>query len=109
MKRHAPEEVDSEELPLFDRPRAHANDPRTSHAAASRVDEFAGRQQRAILHVLQRLGGMTSDEVAESGVGLTKVQVARRMGELRNRGLVVATEGTRPTPSGRQATVWRAI
>lgn len=108
MKRHAPDELE-DAGPLFAHTKARTSDPRTSHEAAERVEEFAGRQQRVILHVLKRLpNGATSDELAAGSLGLTKVQIARRMGELRARGLVEETGKTRPTPSGRQAIVWRA-
>lgn len=88
-------------MPLF-RPA----DPPTSKAAAERVGEFAGEHQRLILAALDQ-GPGTKDDLADR-CGLTEQQVVRRLRGMERAGLVARTSETRPTASGRQATVWRA-
>ena len=88
-------------LPLFRRA-----DPPTSKAAAERVSEFAGEHHRLILQALGE-GPAHKDDIA-SRCGLTEQQVVRRLRAMERAGLVERTNETRPTASGRQATVWRA-
>ena len=88
-------------LPLF-RPA----DPKTSKAAAERVGEFAGEHHRLILQALGE-GPANKDAIA-SRCGLTEQQVVRRLRAMERARLVERTNETRPTASGRQATVWRA-
>ena len=88
-------------LPLFRRAgRA------TSKAAAERVSEFGGEHERLILQALSQ-GPAHKDSIAER-CGLTEQQVVRRLRAMERAGLVQRTNETRPTASGRQATVWRA-
>lgn len=90
-----------QELPLFRR-----KDPATSEAAAARVAEFAGEHERLILAALA-VGDGTKDELA-ARCGLTEQQVVRRLRGMERAGTIARTDQTRPTASGRQATVWRA-
>lgn len=96
------------ELPLF-RPRARRSDPRTSHAAADSMVAGADQHRRRILNHLRLIApdNATKDEMARA-CGLDDVQVARRISELVETGLVEASGETRPTATGRAATAWRA-
>lgn len=69
----------SEQLSIFDPPRARHRDPETSHAAASKVGGLAARHRDLILAALTRPGN-----IYEIGArcGLTHVAVARRLPEL---------------------------
>ena len=89
-------------LPLFRRA-----GPATSKAAAERVSEFGGEHERLILQALSQ-GPAHKDCIAER-CGLTEQQVVRRLRAMERAGLVERTNETRPTASGRQATVWRAV
>lgn len=80
--------------------RARRDDPGTSHAAAQRVDEFAREHQERIYAALATPG--TIHELA-ARTGLTHVQVARRLPEMRN---VHPTDDKRPSPNGRPCRVW---
>ncbi len=96
------------QLALNFAPRARKHDPRTSHAAAASVDRFARGHYLLILEWLDTflLPGGTFYEIAR-GIGLDGQQVNKRLPELERAGLVIATEHTRPGPSGRQCRVWR--
>lgn len=99
---------------LFD-PRflARTHDPETSHQAAARVREFAGRHHALILSVLRdHPGGLTVHEIA-AYCELTAHEVGKRIAELDRAeriSPVLKADGTgtltRATPSGRHARVW---
>ena len=94
---------------LFDpRPLARATDPGTSHMAAERVVEFLGTHDAIILAVLRRrpFSGFTSEQIADR-CSLTQAQVARRMKQLADAGLVLRTGETTTQRSDRDATVWK--
>lgn len=80
--------------------RARASDPATSKAAARASHGLASEHRAAILRVMRTGGDWTASEIAERS-GLTAVQVARRLAELRQDGAIRETVNTRPTPSGR--------
>lgn len=87
--------------------RARRDDPDTSHGAAERAAEFAGKHKARILEALRRSpNGATKDEISRV-TGIDPVAVARRMRELANEGLVEDSGLRRPTPTGRRAIVWR--
>lgn len=88
-------------------PRARRSDPATSHVAAESMRPAIGEQHSRILHALKYGGGKTIHELPDFVRGLDAVQIARRMSELEARALVVRTNETRPSPSGRPCTVWR--
>lgn len=62
-----------------------AHDPLTSVMAAEKALSFAGTHRERILQALQRFGPMTAKGIAEC-VGLTVVQVDRRLPELKSTG-----------------------
>jgi predicted ArsR family transcriptional regulator len=103
----------NQQLSLTLEPRALARrfDPTTSHIAADRVAEFAGKQHDAILAALRDHGPSTAHEIA-AHCGLEAHAVGKRMNELFVVGLVkTVADGkgdvmTRLTPSGRKARVW---
>jgi len=87
--------------------RARRDDPDTSHGAAERAAEFAGKHKARIFAALrQASSGATKDEISRM-TGIDPVAVARRMSELANDGLVEDSGLRRPTPTGRSAIVWR--
>lgn len=93
--------------------RARRDDPETSHEAARAAVTVAGDHMAKILGSLITQGRGTIYEVAER-LGLTHVQVARRMPELEERQVArPAMENgsplTRLSPSGRPCRVWEAI
>lgn len=94
--------------------RARRTDPRTSKAAAVKAAEFAGSHADRILAALKLHGPRTAHEL-EHLIGLSVVQIDRRVAELRRTGsLEVCTDAggsviTRPTPTGGEATVWGAV
>jgi predicted Rossmann fold nucleotide-binding protein DprA/Smf involved in DNA uptake len=91
------------ELPLF--AAARRDDPPTSKAAGRASRAFAAGHGRRILEALEA-GPGTKDEIA-ARCGLDEQQVARRMHELKRRGLVeevgeaVSPTGNRETRYGR--------
>lgn len=86
---------------------ARRADPQTSHAAAARVREFAGRHAGQIFGWLfDHPAGGTKDEIA-NGTGIDAIAVARRIAELRRTAGVYDSGETRRTPTGRAATVWK--
>lgn len=101
--------VDGQLQPLvFDEPTARATDPVTSHQAAAAVAPRAGTTRARALVALAAAGhrGLTDFELAaRTGLGQTSVGVRRK--ELRDAGLVTATDERRPSPSGTPALVWR--
>lgn len=89
-------------------PRARRTDPATSKQAARSMRSAAQTQHAAILAVLRQHGDLTFVEIA-GYLGCEPVQVARRLAELRELKLVERLPGTRPTPSGRDAHLVRAV
>jgi len=91
----------------FDFRRARRQDPATSHAAAASVRGFAiGHCARILAYLSVVSHGATFCEIA-AATWLEGQQVNKRLPELERAGLVIATEHTRPGPSGRQCRGWR--
>jgi hypothetical protein len=93
-------------------PRARRRDPRTSHAAAAQVQEFAGGHYLTILWRLRLHGPQTVSEIA-AGTGMAEQQINKRLPEMAVAGSVsVATVAGRPLTrrgaSGRLQRVWQA-
>lgn len=88
-------------------PRARAADVQTSHDAARSMVYAAQAHARRILAALEA-GPATYTELAAL-TGLAPVQVNRRLHELRRAGVVERLTETRPTPSGREARLHRAV
>ena len=110
MKRAPPEDPDDDAGPLFEAERrARATDPWTSHAAASKAPGLAARQAACILEVLRiNKGGLTVDEIATIIGTLDRVQVGRRMIDLREGGLIIDSGITRTNSNNRHVIVWKA-
>lgn len=89
----------------FDFTLARRHDPETSKQAARQAQAFAAGHCRQILDALLEHGSQTKDELA-ANTGLDSVAVARRMNQLCESLLVRKSGATRPTPTGRAATVW---
>lgn len=85
--------------------RARIADPATSHAAAATAIAFISDHHTKIIATLEDDGPGTIYEI-EAKTGIDHVAVARRMKELERQQLVVRTGATRPSPLGRQCTVW---
>ena len=80
----------------------------TSVAAAEAIKPAMGAQQRKIADFVAGWPhGATYAEIAV-GTGIAVPSICGRMVELVAAGKVVIAEGTRPTPSGRQARVYKA-
>ena len=88
--------------------RARREDPKTSHAAAKSVQEFAASHFGIIVYALKSHGPMTIDEIAIK-TKLSHVAIARRMTELQRINATEPTGTTRAGVSGRQQRVWRAL
>lgn len=84
---------------------ARATDPATSHEAAEMAIGFTPVHHKNILWALSKVGPGTIYEI-ERITGIDSVAVARRMKELERQGSVSRTSVTRPSPQGRQCTVW---
>ncbi len=91
----------------FNPPLARTTDPETSHEAADRMKPLAGKDRIEVLrqHVRRHLG-LTDFELAAIMVR-QQTSVGKRRGELRDAGLIEATDDRRPAPSGSGAIVWR--
>lgn len=83
-------------------------DPATSHAAGEDTKAFRARHVATIWNALKEHGPMTKDEIADV-TKLDHVAVARRMKELEERKLARRTDLTRPSKTGREATVWEGV
>lgn len=88
---------------------ARGSDPATSHAAARRAASLIGEHEGRILYALRHGGPGTSYDIADRCLGMTQVQIARRMGELESRGKVRRTGSQRPGPTGRSCDVWEVV
>lgn len=88
---------------------AYARTSDTSREAAEGIASRAGKLKTLVLDFIRRQGrwGATDQEVAEGLNMLPDTSRARRV-ECRDYGLVVNSGRRRPTPTGRQATVWVA-
>lgn len=94
---------------LFDwAERSRRSDPKTSRDSARRVREFDRAHYGKILVALAGGRKATIYEIANE-TGLSHVQVARRMPEMRKLGLAELTGETRPSPAGRLCRLWRVI
>lgn len=95
---------------ITESPAARSTDPETSHEAARRVTESGVRQGHAerVLAAVRAHPGMTSRELA-GPTGLERHEVARRLADLANAGLV-EQQDARPCSVGRgRAVTWRVI
>lgn len=80
----------------------------TSKAAAARLT-VSEQQRRSVLAFLESCGerGATDEEI-QDGIGMSGNTARPRRGELQKSGSVIDSGTTRPTRSGRAATVWVA-
>jgi hypothetical protein len=102
---------------LFSTPRARRTDPPTSKAAAEAIAPALGEQMRRVLWAvceMERTGslGATAHEIvmrlAYTGNAPQQSVVARRLTDLRDRGLVTDSGWTREGASARQLIAWCA-
>ena len=105
------------DMPWPKLPLSHRNDPQTSVDAAQSVKEVSKQHRVMCLTALALYGPQTGFEIADR-VGLTYIQVAKRLTELYDKGKgpiervhtdMPGVYQTRKTPSGRQACVWRVV
>jgi hypothetical protein len=77
--------------------------------AASQILAEQPRMQREVLKAILNAGfvGVTDEQICDE-TGLRESTARARRVELVASGLVIKTDRTRPTRSGRQATVWTA-
>ena len=88
-------------------PAHHNAPPRTSDAAARRIEEHAPKDRRRIHDFIRDRGphGATDDE-GESALGIKPQTYTPRRGELVGLGSIVDSGQRRKTGSGRSAAVW---
>lgn len=89
-------------------PAARASDPQTSHDAAEEHPVLRRKDRVAVLlaHYHNAARGLSDFELADI-VGRQQTSAGKRRGELRDLGLIEATEERRASPSGSTAVVWR--
>lgn len=94
---------------LFDDPPAQAHSS-TSVAAADAIAPVAATLRRMVLEAIAAAGadGLTDEEGAER-VGINGNTYRPRRRELEQANRIYDSGQTRPTKSGRQATVWRVV
>ena len=90
----------------FTREHAHTDDIDTSHIAASRAESMAERHREMVLDCLEDHGPLASEEIAVR-IGLSSLQVMKRISDLRNDGVVIDSGERKPTRAGRPAAVWK--
>jgi hypothetical protein len=87
-------------------PRAHVDDPGTSRAAAAGARDIARRHGARVRAAIEQLGVATAEEIADR-LGLTALQVMKRVAELLEaRSVFVADENGR-TRAGRRCRRYR--
>ena len=98
-------------FPLLYDPRiaAKSGDPWTSHDAAEKATSLVATHNRMILAYLERVYPVAKNYLEiGAGTGLDPTAVARRMGKLRDAGLVEDT-GKWGLGNGRSGTYWRFV
>ena len=91
------------DLPIFNRVRA--SDPVTSYEAAESAKDLASKHFGIIVDCLKAHGALGKDGIAQHS-GLDSNQVARRLNELSNMGLIELTGRTVKSKSGRNEREW---
>lgn len=93
------------------RPVARRSDPETSHSAGDLAASNAENNRQLALRVLREAGpeGLTDFELSDRCGGIPQTSIGRRRGELRDLGLVRATDERRPSPNGATCIVWAAV
>lgn len=86
---------------------ARNTDPITSHLAAAHMQGSGAlhRQQSRALAAVMNYPGLTSNELAKA-TGICRFELARRLPEVAEAGLVVRGAPKRCSVSGRQACTW---
>jgi hypothetical protein len=86
---------------------ARSTDPYTSHMAAEAHPALRSHDRRMTLLMHAKCpGGLTDFELGDL-IDRQQTSAGKRRGELRDDGLIEATDTTRPAPSGSPAIVWR--
>ena len=88
--------------------RARTLDPTTSHEAAASIKQVAPIHMQIIHDALHEHGPMGKDQIS-LWTKLDGNQIARRLPEMKNMGLVELTGKTVHSASGRQEREWRAL
>ena len=91
------------DLPIFNRVRT--SDPITSYEAADSAKDLASKHFSMIVDALNAHGALGKDGIATHS-GLESNQVARRLNELSNMGLIELTGRTVRSKSGRNEREW---
>lgn len=88
-------------------PMARTTDPLSSHLAAGEIEGSGRRasQQVEALAAVRKHSGSTSHELAEA-TGLDRYALARRLGEVEERGLIRRGDFRRCAVSGRLVLTW---
>jgi len=96
---------------LFPNPIAHRRDPAPSHEAAEAISASGarGRQAGRVLALVEAWPGSTAGElarIANDDPPLDRVQVARRLSDLKAAGRVRIGEARPCDVAGRRASTW---
>lgn len=95
-------------LPLFDNPIARRKDPKSSHEAADEITRSGNRASQAqeVLALVRRHQGHTSLELSRFSRTLDRYQVARRLADLNEAGLVYQGQLRNCSIGKRLAVAW---
>lgn len=95
----------SNQLELFNQPKARRRDADTSHAAAESIESWV--QDDALLCKFAKYGPLTDDELAAACPTWYPPTLKSARSRLKNRGLLVDSGERRPSQRGRNQIVWR--
>lgn len=86
--------------------RFRRDDPSTSMVAAEQAGPLAAEHKELILGLLMSFRRPMGGTEIGARLGLTQVQVCRRLPELKRAGLIRVAEGEGRTPAGRPERLW---
>lgn len=104
-----PSKLDEMQRTLFNQiPAVHRNDPITSYIAEDKITESGKRESHAkqVYEGLKRHPDVTNAELAAI-IGLTYMQVERRLYDLKRLSRIVCTGNRKCTVNGTQCSTWR--
>lgn len=97
----------SDQLELFNEPKARRRDPATSRAAAMSVLPMVGSQENRVLERFAIHGPMTDDELVMRSPQWHGPTIKTCRSRLSKRGLLIDSGQRRPSLRGKDQIVWR--